>query len=107
MRTIVPFALGLVAAAFLLAGMTGLEANLILGVASVAYRDGLHALLWWAAACGLGLGIVRVAIGPSVQSIASAAMRRTLGHGERTTLDELAIALGLGSAAGFRIAAWE
>ncbi len=100
MRTIVPFALGLVAAAFVLAGMTGpLEANLLVGVASVAYRDGLHALLWWAASCGLGLGIVRVAIGPSVQSIASAAMRRTLGDGERTTLDELAIALGLGSAA--------
>ena len=94
-----PFLLGLVLSVFLLAGLTAdANVNMIAGVGGVAWRNGLLAVCWWVGAWGLGLALARLAIGPSIRAITSAAS----GHGgsphEQTSLDEAAIALGLGSA---------
>lgn len=100
LRSAGPFVLGLLGAAFFLAGLSG-EGNLnqIAGVVRVAYRDGALALLWWGAAWGLGIGLTRLATGPSLRSIRSAATGSSQRRdSDETTLDELAIALGLGSA---------
>ena len=99
-RSVGPFLLGLLLSAFVLSGMTGeANANMLAGVARVAYRDGALALCWWLGAWGLGIALTKLAIGPSVRAITSAAAGVAARDGaDRTTLDELAVALGLGSA---------
>ncbi len=99
-RLAAPFVLGFLLTAFILTGWTGdAQTNVILSLGTVAYRDGSLALCWWAGAWGLGLGLTRLAIGPSLRAIRSAAVGRTpVHHADETSLDELAIALGLGSA---------
>jgi hypothetical protein len=68
--------------------------------------EGGTALAWWLGALGLGLGLMRAVVGPSVSTIAGAARIDALaspthraGPRERTDLDELAIALWLGASA--------
>lgn len=93
-----PFVAGLLLAAFLLAGMTGeAQVNQIFGLWRVTVRDGVLAAAWWLGAWGLGLGLTRLAVGPTIGAILGAATGPARGA-ERTSLDELAIALGLGSA---------
>ena len=93
------FLLALGASAFVLAGMTGDGGgNAIAGVASVAYRAGMLALLWWMAAAGFGLAILRFVMPPSLRTITSAAAGVESPAELRTGIDQLALALGLGSA---------
>ena len=93
------FLLALGASAFVLAGMTGDgSGNAIAGVASVAYRAGMLALLWWMAAAGFGLAILRFVMPPSLRTITSAAAGVESPAELRTGIDQLALALGLGSA---------
>jgi hypothetical protein len=95
---------GLAVAAFLLAaiwlgGLTGDPANhRFVAFLAVAWRDGAVALLWWAGAVGLGLGLMRLAVGPNVRAIARAAASGTRND-DTTTSDEIAIAVVLGAAA--------
>lgn len=94
-----PFLLGLLLSVFLLSGLTGTSnVNMVVGVAGVAWRDGLLATCWWIGAWGFGFGLTRLAIGPSVRAITNAASGRGGAPLEQTSLDEAAIALGLGSA---------
>ena len=92
--------LALAATAFALSGMTGDGGgNAIGGVVAVAYRAGMVALLWWMAAAGLGLAILRFVMPPSLRAITNAAAGVGSPAEARTDIDQLALALGLGSAA--------
>ena len=120
-----PFVVGLLLAAFVLCGWTGeAQVNQVFGLARVAIRDGALAAAWWLGAWGLGLGATRLVVGPTIGAIigasqgggygggygggsrggqggghgASHAAAASSGLGDRTGPDELAIALGLGSA---------
>lgn len=94
-----PFLVGLLLSVFLLSGLTAdPNVNMVVGVGGVAWRNGVLALAWWAGAWGFGLGLARLAIGPSIRAITSAASGRSSAEPEQTSLDEAAIALGLGSA---------
>jgi len=98
-RTVAPCLLGFLCAVLNFAGQTGeANQNLVLGVLDVAWRNGLLALCWWIGAWGLGIGLTKLAIGPSVRAISRAAAGGTTDGSDRTTPDELAIALGLGAA---------
>ena len=98
-RTVAPFLLGLLSAVLTFAGQTGeAQQNLVLGVVEVAWRDGVLALCWWAGAWGMGLGLTKLAIGPSVRAISRAAAGGGSDGSDRTSADELAIGLGLGAA---------
>ena len=113
-----PFVVGLLLAAFVLCGWTGeAQVNQVFGLGRVAVRDGALAAAWWIGAWGLGLGLTRLVMGPTIGAILGAShglkpgtahgaardAARGLGAGspgaaDRTGLDELAIALGLCSA---------
>jgi len=98
-RSLIPFLLGLVGSVLAFAGQTGeADQNLAFGVASVAWRDGLPAVCWWLGAWGFGIGLGKLATGPSVRAITLAAAGERGDGSDRTGLDELAVALGLGAA---------
>lgn len=98
LRVVAPPLAGFLVAVLVLSGMTG-EANLNLaaGFMDAAYRNGLLALCWWLGALGFGLVLLRMALGPSVRAISSAASGATPDD-DRTDLDRIAIAFGLGAA---------
>ncbi len=93
-----PFLLGLLLSVFLLSGLTAeTNVNMVVGVGNVAWRNGLLALCWWLGAWGFGFALTRFAIGPSIRAITRAASGRGGALAEHTTVDEAAIALGLGA----------
>ena len=89
--------------AALLTRLTGSdEMNSFVPFLHVALWEGIYALVWWLAALGFGLGLMRFAVGPSVRMINDAARAGALSSDvrsdESTTLDELAVAFTLGAA---------
>lgn len=94
-------ALGAAVAVLALGGRTGAGGGhaVVPFLVSIA-REGSVAAAWWVGALGLGLGLVRLVVGPSVASITGAARAGGAGAAprERTDLDELALALWLGAA---------
>ena len=85
---------------FLLCGETGdLGVNLFIPFVSVMARDGALAMLWWIAAVGIGLPLTRwmMRASPSMPSTARAEISASRSATEHTTLDQLAIAIALGS----------
>ncbi len=98
--------LSLAAAAFVFAGMTGEQnGNAIAGVAAVGMRSGVLAVLWWMAAAGLGLALTRFALPPTVRAITGVAAGGSASDA-RTSIDDFAIALGLGAALLLALDAW-
>lgn len=98
LRVAAPPLVGFLIAVFVLSGMTG-EANMNLaaGFVDAAYRSGLLALCWWLGALGFGLVLLRMVLGPSVRAISSAASGAP-PEDDRTDLDRIAMAFGLGAA---------
>ncbi|MFM1824156.1 MAG: hypothetical protein RI967_2422, partial [Planctomycetota bacterium] len=94
-------ALGALVAVLALGGRTGAGGGhaVVPFLVSLA-REGSVAAAWWIGALGLGLGLVRLVVGPSVASIADAARvgAARAAPRERTDLDELALAFLLGAA---------
>lgn len=74
------------------------EGNRFAAALWVLAREGGVAAVWWVAAAGFGLAIVRLSVRPAVQAIGGAAAA------PRTSLDQLVLAVAAGAAAMLAIA---